>query len=175
MSQVLGHGLWVAMIQMYWCGSCNWPVACGCVGRHSLSHQHRTCLPSSHHFRPQSCLSAQSHVPNVCLLPALLFHQNSSQEHHQGSSERHFSAFPRSLRSLEKPDHFLLQIPCSWAVRTSHFLVFSPATDGFFDPSILLEVGISQFQSWLCYLLALWPSEMFSTQYLPVFLSRKRA
>lgn len=41
------------------------------------------------------------HVLNFCLLPALLFHQNSSQEHHQGSSNRHFSAFPMSPRSLE--------------------------------------------------------------------------
>lgn len=158
MSQVLGHGhFWVAIIQMYWCGSCNWRVACGCVGRQSLSHRTEpvSLLPSKMSLPITSILRVvyrhNPHVFNFHLLPAQLFHQNSSQDHHQGPSKRHFSVFPKSPRRLEQPDHFLLQIPCSWAVRTSHFLGFSPATDGFFDHFFLLEVGISQFRSWLCH------------------------
>lgn len=143
MSQALGIRTWTFLGGHYSARHRCVGVARGCVGRQSLSRQHRTLSPLSHLRHPFSSLlsselstsTVSMSSPSICSLHCC-FIKTALRK----SPGRHFSVLPMALRSLEHLDHFLLQISRSWAARMSHSWCFS-STGGSFAHSILLEIN----------------------------------
>lgn len=146
MSQALGFRTWKFLGGHYSayhrCVGVALVVACGCVGRQSLSHQHRTLSTLSHlrHLFP-SLLSSELSTstvsmssPSICSL-----HCSFIKTALRKSPGRHFWVLPMALRRLEHLDHFLLQISSSWAARIPHSCFSS--TGGSFAHSVLLEIN----------------------------------